>query len=56
MRKITNTYQLRNAQQIGLVGCLTVNLGQLRGGKPAQSAKDGQQDTMHINLRYTITM
>jgi len=26
------------------------------GGKPAQSAKDGQRDTMHITLRYTITM
>jgi len=45
-----------------LVGCLTarqhrkVNLCQLRGEKPAQSAKDGQQDTMQIALRYTITM
>jgi len=28
---------------------------ELRGGKPAQSAKDGQRDTMHITLRYTIT-
>jgi len=26
------------------------------GGKPAQSAKDGQRDTMHITLRYMITM
>jgi len=26
------------------------------GEKPAQSAKDGQRDTMHITLRYTITM
>jgi len=25
-----------------------------RGEKPAQSAKDGQRDTMHITLRYTI--
>jgi len=25
-------------------------------GKPAQSAKDGQRDTMHITLRYKITM
>jgi len=38
-----------------LVGCLTarkhkeVNLCQLRGGKLAQSAKDGQRDTMHNN-------
>jgi len=38
-----------------LVGCLTarqyrkVHLCQLRG-KPAQSVKDGQRDTMHINL------
>jgi len=45
-----------------LVGCLMerqhrkINLWQLRGGKPAQSAKDAQQDTMHITLRYTITM
>jgi len=30
-----------------------VNCG---GGKPAQVAKDGQRDTMHITLRYTITM
>jgi len=42
--------------------CLTarqhkkVNLWQMRGGKPAQSAKDGQRDTMHIIFRYTITM
>jgi len=27
-----------------------------RGGKPALSAKDGQRYTMHITLRYTITM
>jgi len=43
-----------------LVGCQhrKANLCQLRGGKPAQSAKDGQRDTMHINylIRYTITM
>jgi len=26
------------------------------GGKPAQSAKAGQRDTMHNTLRYTITM
>jgi len=25
-------------------------------GKLAQSAKDGQRDTMHITLRYTKTM
>jgi len=25
-------------------------------GKPAQSAKDGQRDTMHITIRYRITM
>jgi len=24
--------------------------------KPAQSTKDGHRDTMHITLRYTITM
>jgi len=36
-----------------LVGCLTarqhrkVNLCQMRGEKPAQSAKDDQRDTMH---------
>jgi len=29
-----------------------VNLCQLRGEKPAQSAKDGQRDTIHITLRY----
>jgi len=45
-----------------LIGELTarqhrkVNLCQLRGMKPAQSAKDGQRDTMHNTLRYTITM
>jgi len=45
-----------------LVGCLTarqnrkVNLCQLWGGKPAQSAKDGKRDTTHITLCYTITM
>jgi len=33
-----------------------VNLCQLRGGKLAQLAKDGQRDTMHITLRYTIIM
>jgi len=27
-----------------------------RGGQPAQGAKDGQRDTMHNTLRYTITM
>jgi len=26
------------------------------GSETAQSAKDGQRDTMHITLRYTITM
>jgi len=26
------------------------------GGKPAQSAKDGLRDTMHITLRYAIAM
>jgi len=25
------------------------------GGKLAQSAKDGQQDAMHIALRYNVT-
>jgi len=45
-----------------LIGVLTarqhrkVNLCQLGGRKPAQSAKDGQRDTMHNTLRYTITM
>jgi len=47
-----------------LVGCLTarqhrkVNVCQLRGGggETAYSAKGGQRDTMHIALRYTITM
>jgi len=45
-----------------LVGCLTarqhrkVNVCYCAGGKPAQSDKDGQRDTMHITLRYTITM
>jgi len=42
-----------------LVGCLTalqhrkVNLCQLRGGKPAQSVKYDQRDTMHITLNVT---
>jgi len=26
------------------------------GGKPAQSAKDGQRDTMHITLHYALAM
>jgi len=46
----------------GSIGCLTArqhrkaNLCQLRGGKLAQAAKDGQRDTMHNTLRHTITM
>jgi len=32
----------------GLVGCLFNGCG---GGKPAQSAKDGKQDTMHNIFR-----
>jgi len=32
------------------------NLCQLRGRKLAQLAEDGQRDTMHITLRYRITM
>jgi len=43
-----------------LVGCLTARqhiiCATCDGGKPAQSAKDGQQDTMNTTLRYTITM
>jgi len=41
--------------------CLTarqhrkVNMCQLRGGKPAQAAKDSQRDTMHDTLCHTIT-
>jgi len=47
---------------VRLIECLParqhrkVNLCQLRGGKPAQAAKDGQRDTMHTTLHYTITM
>jgi len=33
-----------------------VKLCQMWGREPAQSAKDGQQDTMHNTLRYAITM
>jgi len=35
---------------------IKVNLSQLQAGKQAQAAEDGQRDTMHITLRYTITM
>jgi len=46
-------------QRHRLVGCLTARQHRkvnLLGGKLAQSANDGQQNTMHITLRYTITM
>jgi len=58
----TGTHQQLPASVDDLVGCLTarqhreVDLCQLQGGKLAQAAKDGQCDTMHITLRYTITM
>jgi len=45
-----------------LLGCLAARqyrrsiCANCGGGKPAQSAKDGQRDTMHITLSYTITM
>jgi len=46
-----------------LVGCLTARQDRKKGqfvptaggGKPAQSAKDDQRDTMHITLSYMIT-
>jgi len=45
-----------------LVGCLTARqhkkaiCANCGGKEPAQSAKDGQRDTMHITLRYSIAM